>query len=218
MTLPPSYGWYTRGGRLRVPYEAPRGRRVNAVGAYFTHGPLAGRLLHQSWASLPRRRPLSRAPGRPQGRRKTPQEVAAAHGLTEHGLTEGQVGPIDGARLVAFVWRAAGRPADAPRGWKRERPLVIVLDNYSVHRGQVVREALPALAAADVFVLYLPPYCPELSGIEPVWRDVKGHQMPTRSFDQVAPLKRAADEALTRKAAQLWEVRGKPTNLDHKAT
>ena len=28
---------------LRIAYEAPQGRRVNAIGAYFTHGPIAGR-------------------------------------------------------------------------------------------------------------------------------------------------------------------------------
>ncbi len=43
LTLPTTYTWYLRGERLRVPYQAPQGRRVNVLGAYFTHGPQAGR-------------------------------------------------------------------------------------------------------------------------------------------------------------------------------
>ena len=200
MTLATSYSWFPVGQRLRVPYEAPQGRRVNAIGAYFTHGAQAGRFVYRTWASLPK--------SRAKKRRKTPQEVAAAHGLQAH-----EVGPIDAARFLAFVWHVAGRPPDAPAGWRRGRPLFIVLDNYSVHKSQTVEEALPDLEAAAVYLLYLPAYCPELSQIEPLWNDIKRHQMPTRSFEQVAVLKQAVEDALCRKAAQLWEARPKTTNL-----
>jgi hypothetical protein len=44
LTLPTTYRWYPQGQRLRVPSPAPQGRRVNVIGAYFTHGPEAGRL------------------------------------------------------------------------------------------------------------------------------------------------------------------------------
>ena len=83
-----------------MPYQAPQGRRVNAVGAYFTHGPQAGRFEHRSWAVLPKARAK-----RP---RTTPEERAAAQGLTVE-----EVGPIDAERLVAFLWQVAGCPVDA---------------------------------------------------------------------------------------------------------
>jgi hypothetical protein len=55
LTLPTTYSWFLQGARLRVPFHAPQGRRVNVLvlGAYFTHGPEAGRLDYQSWAVLP---------------------------------------------------------------------------------------------------------------------------------------------------------------------
>ena len=56
MTLPVCCSWFPVGERLAVPYEAPQGRRVNAIGAHFTHGPEAGRLAYQTWAALPRSR------------------------------------------------------------------------------------------------------------------------------------------------------------------
>ena len=187
-----------------MPYQAPQGRRVNAVGAHFTHGPEAGHLEYQSWAVLPKVR--AKKP------RTTPEQRAAAHGLAVE-----EVGPIDAARLVTFLWRVAGRPADAPPGWKRERPLVIALDNYSVHTSQTVRAAQPQLAAANVALLYLARYCPEQSGIEPVWNDVKQHQIPERSFERVADLKHAVDDALARKAQQLQQAHEKPTNIQRRA-
>ena len=200
LTLPTTYSWYPRGQRLRVPYQAPQGRRVNVVGAYFTHGPQAGRLEYRSWAVLPK----SRAK-RP---RTTPEERAAAE-----GLTAAEVGPIDAARLVAFLWQLAGRPAAAPPTWRRARPLVIALDNYSVHTGQTVLAAQPQLAAANVELVYLARYCPEQSDIEPVWNDVKQHQIPVRSYAQVVDLKHAVDDALARKAQQLQQAHAKPTKI-----
>ena len=143
MTLPPWYRWFPIGERLCIPYQAPQGRRVNALGAYFSHGPLSGHFVFHTWAALPK--------NKSQKPRKTPTEIAAAHGLSET-----EVGAIDAPRLLAFLWETAGRPGVYADGWKRVRPLVIVLDNYSVHKSQIIQEALAALEAADVFLLYLP--------------------------------------------------------------
>ncbi len=205
LTLPTSYSWFLQGERLAVPYHAPHGRRVNAIGAYFTHGPDAGRLEYRSWAVLPKSR--AKQP------RKTPAERAAAH-----GLTEAEVGPIDAERVVDFVWQVAGRPAEAPATWQRERPLMIALDNYAVHTSQTIQDACPQLAAADVHLVYLARYCPEQSGIEPVWNDVKQHQLPTRSFERVADLKQAVDRALAHKARQLDRRSEQSTNVHHLPT
>ncbi len=200
MTLPPCRSWVPAGEQLRVPYEAPHGRRVNAIGAHFTHGPAAGRFAYQSWACLPK--------SRAKKQRKTPEQVAAAHGLRVD-----EVGPITSARFLAFVWHVAGRGPEAPAGWMRARPLMVVLDNYSVHKSQVVEEAWVQLEAANVHLVYLPAYSPELSRIEPDWNDIKQHHLPVRSFAEVATLKRAVDTALAYKAHQLQQAHHKTTDL-----
>jgi transposase len=204
MTLPPSYSWFARGARLRVPYEAAQGRRVNAIGAYFTHGPRAGHLESKTWAMLPKSRAKKRPPTR--------AEQAAAHGLREE-----EVGPIDAERFIAFIWQVAQRPAAAPADWRRERPLWIVLDNYSVHTCQTVADTRAAWSAAGIELVYLPAYCPELSAIEPVWHDTKGHHLPTRSYPQVAELKSAVDDALAAKARGLREAVTKTTTVHRRA-
>jgi len=196
MTLPTGSSWSALGQALRVPYEAPQGRRINVIGAYFSHGLEVGRLEFASYATMPKTTA--------KRQRKTTQEMAAVHGVEPATL-----GPIDSERFVAFVWRLAGRPPVALVGWRRVRPLVIVLDNYSVHKSLVVRMALPALAAANVVLFYLPAYSPELSKIEPIWRSVKGHGMPSRSQMVLGQMKRAVDEALLDKAQQLRQEQRK---------
>lgn len=200
MTLPPSYGWYPVGERLCVPYEAPQGRRVNAIGAYFSHGYEAGRFLFETYASLPK--------SKAKTRKKTVAEQAHAHGLAVD-----EVGPIDAARLLAFVWKVADRPAVHRDGWKRSRPLYIVLDNYSVHKSQDVKDAVPELEEAGIHLFFLPSYSPEMSRIEPIWNDVKHHRMPTRSFEEVKDLKAAVDQTLARKAEDLMSIRQESRNL-----
>ena len=207
MTLPTTYTWRPVGDPLRVPYEAPQGRRVNAIGATFTHGPDAGRFVYRTFAALPKNR--SKTEGRKATRRtKTQEEVAA-----KHGLLVAEVGPIDAARFVDFVWEAAGRDEGAPAHWKRERPLMMVVDNYSVHHSKMVNDTREEWEAADIYLIYLPSYCPQLSKIEPVWNDVKHHYLPIRSFERVADLKHNVDAALARKAEQLKQTYTKPTKL-----
>ena len=200
-TLPTCYSWFPVGERLRVPYEAPQERRVNVLGAFFSHGPQAGGFLFETYAAVPKSR--AKKP------RRSLVQIAAQHGLmvAEVGVLDAM---LDALGLLAFVWKVAGRPALFAHGWRRGRPLVMVLDNYSVHKSQQVQDALPELKAADVYLLYLCSYCPELSRIEPIWNAVKHHGMTRRSHALLGDLKRAVDETLQRKADDLLAAHSKP--------
>ena len=127
------------------------------------------------------------------------------------------MGRIDSDRLLAFIWKIAGRPAIHADDWRRERELVVALDNYSVHKSQEVRAAQPELAAANVTLWYLPSYSPELSEIEPIWHSVKHREMVRRSHAVLGELKRDVDDTLERKAAALLAARPKSTDLHRRA-
>lgn len=192
LTLPTGYSWGPVGAPLPVPYEAPQGRRLNLIGGYFSHGPLAGTLEFASFASIP--------PSRSKQAPKTVTEQAAVHGLAGE-----EVGVIDSEVFLGFVWQLAGRPVEARADWRRERPLVVVIDNYAVHRSERVKAELVTLNAADVYLFYLPPYSPELSAIEAIWNDVKYHQLPERSYQDLGSLKRAVEYAMLHKRLELRE-------------
>lgn len=205
-----------------VDYEAPQGRRVNGIGAYFTHGPEAGAFYHETYVRFPLPKGLSpelaHALARasqgsrepifpPKGKgalSKWEQLVAAfAKRAEKHQVQVSDFGIIEGEVLVAFIWKISGRPEGASPGWRRERPLYLVLDNYSVHKGEAVQQALPEWNAAGIYLVYLPAYCPELSRIEPLWQTVKYHEMPKRSFAHLGDLKEAVDTTLAQKGAGL---------------
>jgi len=59
-------------------------------------------------------------------------------------------------------------------------PLVIVLDNASLHRSHTVRDALPRLWARGIYFFFLPPYSPEPNAIEGRFRVIKHDALPAR--------------------------------------
>jgi transposase len=75
-----------------------------------------------------------------------------------------------------------------------EAPRVVVLDNAGIHTSKVVKAARPGLAKRGIYLYYLPAYSPELNRIEPVFKQVKHHDMPTRSFATKAELRKAVED------------------------
>jgi hypothetical protein len=193
MTQPTTTTWGAVGCPRRVAYEAPQGRRLNVIGGYFSHGPLRGEFRFDTFARVPP--PQKRKDGSVG---KSLAQVAAAHGLAVEDL-----GVIDSAVFLAFIWQLAGRPPDAPAGWRRPRPLMVVVDNYSVHTSDAVRWERRSLAAADIYLVYLPAYSPELSRIEAQWKVTKYHGLPQRSYACLGDLKAAVETALVRRAMEL---------------
>jgi hypothetical protein len=181
MTLPNAYSWSPIGKRLYVPYEAPQGRRVNAVGALF-HG--SHRFEFLTRARVPKTK-----------RKAIPKRAT--------GLQESELGVLGAELVIDFIWRIAGRPEDAQEDWRREKLLVVVLDNYSVHVGKAFQEAREKWRVANIELFYLPSYSPEMSAIEPVWQDVKQHRIRRLSHETLLSLKQDLDSTLAAKAKTL---------------
>ena len=93
-----------------------------------------------------------------------------------------------GPDLVAFLLERPPCPV----------PLVIVLDNASLHHSRVVQEALPRLWERRIYFYFLPPYSPELNEIEAVFRGIKHCDLPERVYTPLAALEAAVDAAYTR--------------------
>lgn len=72
-------------------------------------------------------------------------------------------------------------------------PRVVVLDNAGIHTSKVVKAARPGLAKLGVYLYYLPPYSPELNLIEAVFKQVKHHDIPTRSHTSKAELRQSVE-------------------------
>jgi transposase len=75
-----------------------------------------------------------------------------------------------------------------------EVPRVVVRDDAGIHTSKVVKAARPGSAKVGIYLYYLPPYSPELNRIEPVFKQVKLHEMPTRSFTTRTDLRKAVED------------------------
>ena len=52
----------------------------------------------------------------------------------------------------------------------KEKPIVIVLDNYTPHRNTIFKKACNLL---NIILVSLPPYSPQLNPIEQLWKSIK---------------------------------------------
>lgn len=99
-----------------------------------------------------------------------------------------QRGSLVSSQLVDFVQRIPRVP---------DKPLVVVLDNGSLHISWVVKEARAPLRQQRIYLYYLPPYSPELNEIEPVFGGIKAHDLPERSYTDWESLEAAITDGFT---------------------
>lgn len=72
------------------------------------------------------------------------------------------LGGTDGLTLEAFIIRKL-----VPKLWKGA---AVFMDNYSIHKGEEVENAIDGAGAR---LIYLPPYSPDFSPLENCWSKVK---------------------------------------------
>jgi len=72
-------------------------------------------------------------------------------------------------------------------------PRVVVLDNAGIHTSKRVKAERKALSREGIYLYFLPPYSPELNEIEPVFKQVKHHDIPIRSHTSKAELRTSVE-------------------------
>ena len=63
------------------------------------------------------------------------------------------------------------------------KPLVVILDNASVHKAKEIAPLLKVLEGKGLKLYFLPPYSPELNRIEKLWHKMKYEWMAFKSRD-----------------------------------
>jgi transposase len=124
----------------------------------------------------------------PQGRRYNTLVLYAPRGVQPAWDWIGKPRAFAAEDLIHFLLERPPCPV----------PLVIVLDNASLHRSQAVRAALPRLWARGISFSFLPAYSPELNAIERRFRVLKHDDLSDRVYTPFAALEAAVDAAYTR--------------------
>lgn len=98
---------------------------------------------------------------RPEHRGKNVSMIGAIS-LKEVVASINLLGGTDGITFEAFIVQKL-----VPKLWQGA---CVLMDNYSIHKGEEVEKALQGVGAR---LIYLPPYSPDFSPIENFWSKVK---------------------------------------------
>ncbi len=79
---------------------------------------------------------------------------------------------------------------------RMKKPSLIVLDNAPVHRSAAFESRIEGWEEQGLYLLFLPPYCPELNLIEILWRKIKYEWLPVSAYQSFKDLSEALDEVL----------------------
>ena len=115
-------------------------------------------------------------------------------------------------RLTFQILGKRVRSADVLRAVRalphsRAKPTVVVLDNAPVHTSREVKAQRPVLVRSGLRLVSLPPYSPDMNPIEPVFRAIKYHEMPERTYYPREALRAAVVRAFRSEAAKLARSR-----------
>lgn len=142
--------------------------------------------MSYSWTRVGQRKQIPYE--NPQGRRLNVLAAYSPFG-SQPALTWGlEHGSLVSTQLLDFVQQLPRLP---------DKPLVIVLDNASMHRSSVVKDALPLLRQQRIYFYYLPPYSPRLNPIEALFGVIKRNELPERRYATWESLEAAVNTGFT---------------------
>lgn len=129
----------------------------------------------------------------PQRRRLNAMAVSTIHGADRSLYWTLSRRHFDADDLLHFLRELPPAPV----------PTVIALDNANFHRSHAVRDARPELRGRGIHLYFLPSYSPKLNDIERLFRTVKHHELPERTYPTLDGLELAVDNAFGRCEAKL---------------
>jgi transposase len=78
----------------------------------------------------------------------------------------------------------------------QQNPALVVVDNAPIHTSEDFEEELERWQKEDLYVKFLPPYCPELNLIEILWRKIKYEWLPLDAYQNFKTLTASLFEVL----------------------
>ena len=77
-----------------------------------------------------------------------------------------------------------------------KRPALVLVDNAPIHTSEEFEEELARWEKEDLYVKFLPAYCPELNLIEILWRKIKYEWLPLDAYQSFKTMTEALFEVI----------------------
>lgn len=111
-----------------------------------------------------------------------------------------KVGTYKAHNYIQFMANQARRAAQ--RLSQANKLTVVIQDNASIHRSNLVQEQVPVWEKQGLFLFSLPPYSPEMNQIERQWLHLKRQELAGRIFDDEYDLALAIIRGLKNRGEQ----------------
>lgn len=92
------------------------------------------------------------------------------------------------------------------------KPTVIVLDNASIHKANLIKKQLLFWKERGLHVFYLPTYSPHLNLAETLWRKIKKEQIDPADYSTKETLFYAVNRCLAQ-VGNLWKINFSEFNI-----
>jgi transposase len=79
---------------------------------------------------------------------------------------------------------------------RRKKPALVVVDNAPIHSSDEFEEEIERWEEENLYVKFLPPYCPELNLIEILWRKIKYEWLPLDAYQGFKKMTEALFEVI----------------------
>ena len=132
-----------------------------------------------------------------RGRRINIMGVWETNKSLEYGL---KVGTYKAKNYLRFMDIQADKATK--RLFDTGKLTVIVQDNASIHRANIVKERVHIWEKQGLMLFFLPPYSPEMNQIEGQWLHLKRQELAARVFDDEYDLALAMIEGLENRGQQ----------------
>lgn len=92
------------------------------------------------------------------------------------------------------------------------KPTVLVLDNATIHQAKSFQQKIAPWQEQNLFIFFLPPYCPHLNKIETLWRKVKYEWLQPKDYTSL-PILKAAIKAIFAQVGQRYTIQFNQSSL-----
>lgn len=90
---------------------------------------------------------------------------------------------------------------------KINKPTVVIMDNAPIHKARIIMDKRKEWEEKNLFIFFLPKYCPHLNRIETLWRKMKYEWLKPKDYKSWGTLTKAIKNILASFGSEKYNIK-----------
>lgn len=90
---------------------------------------------------------------------------------------------------------------------KINKPTVVIMDNAPIHKAKIILNKRKEWEAQNLYIFFLPKYCPHLNRIETLWRKIKYEWIKPKDYKSWSTFTKAVKFILASFGSDLYNIK-----------